>query len=82
MRRLAALAALCLRAARPTPTDVAVDRTSPADSLLAAYTTVPPRGRSTKLTDDERQMIPLLIDAADANDEIYWLEAIGSRVTA
>jgi hypothetical protein len=31
------------------------------------------------LTEQERQMIPLLLDAADAMNTIYWVEAYGKR---
>lgn len=32
-----------------------------------------------RLTDNERRMIPLLIEAADAMDEVFWIEAYGDR---
>ena len=32
-----------------------------------------------ELTENERRMIPLLIDAADAMDEVFWVEAYGDR---
>jgi hypothetical protein len=32
-----------------------------------------------ELTDNQRRMIPLLIEAADAMDEVFWMEAYGDR---
>ncbi len=46
---------------------------------LAKYTTVRLTIDSSALTPNERRMIPLLIDAADAMDEIYWHQAHGNR---
>jgi hypothetical protein len=46
---------------------------------LAKYTTVRLTVDSSTLTANERRMIPLLIDAADAMDEIYWHQAHGNR---
>ncbi len=52
---------------------------SRADSLLAQYTTVRLDADVSGLTEHERQMIPLLIDAAKEMDAIFWLEASGPR---
>jgi hypothetical protein len=46
---------------------------------LAKYTTVRLTIDSSTLTASERRMIPLLIAAADAMDEIYWHQAYGNR---
>ena len=46
---------------------------------LGQYTTVRLTSHLAKLTDNERRMIPLLIDAARWMDSIYWLEAYGNR---
>jgi hypothetical protein len=56
---------------QPTSADVAAG--------LAKYTTVRLTVDSSALTPNERRMIPLLIDAADAMDEIYWHQAHGNR---
>jgi hypothetical protein len=55
--------------------------TSPVDvhAGLAQYTTVRLTADSSVLTPNERRMIPLLIDAAEAMDEIYWQQAHGNR---
>ena len=46
---------------------------------LGQYTTVRLTSHLAKLTENERRMIPLLIDAARWMDSIYWLEAYGNR---
>ena len=46
---------------------------------LAQYTTVRLDPDLSSLTEAERRMLPLLIDAADAMNEIYWAEAYGDR---
>ncbi|MGH2608454.1 MAG: dipeptidyl-peptidase 3 family protein, partial [Tepidiformaceae bacterium] len=50
-----------------------------ADSLLAQYTTVRLTTDLAALTEHERRMIPLLIEAAQAMDEVFWLESSGPR---
>jgi peptidase M49-like protein len=46
---------------------------------LAKYTTVRLAVDSSALTPNERRMIPILIDAAEAMDEIFWQQAYGNR---
>ena len=46
---------------------------------MAAYTSVTIHADTTNLTPKERQMLPLLIEAARAMDPIYWQQAYGSR---
>ena len=46
---------------------------------MAKYTTVALVADTTSLTAKERQMIPLLIDAARLMDPIYWMETYGNR---
>jgi hypothetical protein len=50
-----------------------------SDSLLAQYDTVRLTTDLTQLSDSERQMIPLLIAAAQEMDSIFWLETAGPR---
>jgi len=52
---------------------------SPIERKLAQYTTVRLTADLDKLTEQERQMIPLLIDAARSMDAIYWRQAYGNR---
>jgi hypothetical protein len=50
-----------------------------AGPLLAKYTTVRLDADLSGLSDRERRMIPLLIEAARAMDEIFWIQAYGDR---
>jgi hypothetical protein len=52
---------------------------SPIEKKLAQYTTVRLTADLGKLTEDERRMIPLLIDAARFMDAIFWRQAYGNR---
>lgn len=80
MRRPAFLLALVVAAcgAPEASTDRAIADAA-ADSLLAMYTTVRLDADLSGLTEREKQMLPLLMDAARAMDEIFWLEAVGQR---
>jgi hypothetical protein len=46
---------------------------------LTEYAEVPLTANLSALTENERKMIPLLVDACQAMDEIFWLEAYGDR---
>src|SRR5919106_2146521 len=52
---------------------------SDAARRLAKYTTVKLEPNLTPLSANERRMIPLLIDAAKAMDEVFWVQAYGDR---
>ncbi|HEY0970978.1 MAG TPA: hypothetical protein VGE02_08410 [Gemmatimonadales bacterium] len=56
---------------------------TPVDSLveagLAKYTTVRLTADTSRLTERERAMIPILVEAARVMDEIFWVEAYGDR---
>lgn len=52
---------------------------SPIRSKLGQYTTVRLTSDLEKLTENERRMIPLLIDAARHMDEIFWRQAYGNK---
>jgi hypothetical protein len=47
--------------------------------LLDKYTPVRLTSDLSGLSANERQMIPLLIEAAEAMDEIFWMQAYGDR---
>ena len=69
-------------AAACSPADEEPDVTPPGPDLsakVAQYTSVRLDPDLSSLTDAERRMIPLLIDAADAMNEIFWAEAYGNR---
>jgi len=65
----------------PAAGDSAGSATSGSDMQrrISEYTTVRLAADTSRLTASERQMIPLLIDAAKAMDPIYWEQAWGSR---
>ncbi len=76
-----AVAALGLAACRPDPSKAGASSAVTSDSTerkLAQYTTVRLTADLEKLTERERRMIPLLIDAARHMDAIYWRQAYGN----
>ena len=80
-----ALLALLLLAAcetpdsmEPTPELSTVENTE-ASALLDKYTSFELTTDVGVLSENERQMIPLLIEAADAMDEIFWVQAYGDK---
>jgi hypothetical protein len=60
-------------ASPPKPGDAPIER------KLAQYTTVRLTSDLAKLSQNERKMIPLLIDAARSMDAIFWRQAYGNR---
>jgi hypothetical protein len=78
-----AASALGLAACQQQPPQAAAGTStemhSPIDKKLAQYTTVRLTTDLQKLTEKERQMIPLLIDAARSMDAIFWRQAYGNR---
>src|ERR1044071_5038273 len=61
-----------------TPAPVSTASPTPAERL-ARYTTVKLDPNESQLTAKERQMLPLLVDAARAMDPIFWIESYGDR---
>ncbi|MFZ2897321.1 MAG: hypothetical protein WA004_01790 [Saprospiraceae bacterium] len=53
--------------------------TSRIDSLLAKYVTVRLTSDLSQLSEQERQMLPLLIEAAQIMDQCFWYEAYGDK---
>jgi hypothetical protein len=82
-RRLAVLTAVLIVAGCNPGSDASTDSPAadPADveAGLAKYTTVRLDMDTSQLTVAERRMIPLLIDAAQAMDSVFWHQAYGSR---
>jgi hypothetical protein len=86
-RCLAALALLAAAGACSTPipsTSGSASPTLPASngssdvaSRLAKYSTVQLAPDLSALTESERKMIPLLVDAAKAIDDVFWVQAYG-----
>ena len=52
---------------------------SKIDSLLAKYVSVRLTSDMSVLSDNEKQMIPLLIEAADIMDRCFWYQAYGDK---
>ena len=46
---------------------------------VAAYASVRLTADLSRLPENDRKMLPLLIEAAQAMDEVYWLEAFGPK---
>ncbi|HUQ46893.1 MAG TPA: hypothetical protein VM053_01470 [Gemmatimonadaceae bacterium] len=89
-RMLAVFASLTLllqSACEKPASQSAVDTANPAASpdlqrRTSEYTSVALTADTTALTPKERQMIPLLIEAAKAMDPIFWKQTFGSRDSA
>ncbi|MEO5589421.1 MAG: Zn-dependent hydrolase [Gemmatimonadaceae bacterium] len=78
---LVALNAACDQPA-PAASDSASANAAPGSDMarrISEYTTVKLAVNTATLTTAERQMIPLLIDAAKAMDPIFWEQTWGSR---
>ena len=73
------LLAACKGAMPDDTSDTASAGTPTIEQRLAKYTTVELGADTSALTTKERQMLPLLIDAARAMNAIYWQEAYGKR---
>jgi hypothetical protein len=69
----------CAGESREAGASGAVTSHSDIQRKLNQYTTVRLTSDLARLTDNERRMIPLLIDAARWMDSIYWREAYGNR---
>ncbi len=50
-----------------------------ANTQLQKYTEVSLTTDVAKLSENDKKMIPLLIDAAKAMDEVFWKEAYGNK---
>ncbi len=86
VKHLSSLAfALCLLPACGGQGDVDPEKTmtsqDQASSLLSKYTTVKLTTDLSGLTDQQRSMIPILIEAAQEMDKVFWMQAYGDRDT-
>jgi len=78
MHRLAAVLLLAAGTAACSSSDKqAAAPMTTSDSLLAQYDTVKLTADLSQLSDSDRQMLPLLIQASAEMDSIYWLETAG-----
>src|SRR5690242_14264250 len=73
LRRLTLLAALAAAAFAAQPA------APPVKDRLADYTPVRLTTDLSQLTPAERRMLPLLIDAARAMDDGFWMQTYGNR---
>ena len=73
------------QSAQPTPT---APTAAPAPAVvtpldvparLASYKTIRLEPNLSALTANERRMIPILVDAARAMDEVYWIQTYGDK---
>lgn len=69
--------AACNKTAKPT--EETPTATNQVDSLLNTYTEFQLTTDVSKLTDKERQMLPILIQAAQIMDSLFWYEALGDK---
>ena len=78
---LVAVSIACEKPAADNADSTAASSTQGSDleRRLSTYTTVRLAADTTNLTEKERLMIPLLIDAARAMDPIFWDQTWGSR---
>jgi hypothetical protein len=52
---------------------------TPIEQKLDKYATVELKADISHLTDAEKQMLPLLFDAASIMEELYWMQTIGDK---
>jgi peptidase M49-like protein len=75
-----ATATACVTAPVATTPDVGSSgTTSPVSQRMAKYTPVRLAADTTGLSVSERRMLPLLIDAARAMHDVFWMQSYGNR---
>lgn len=62
-----------------TVTEVAEKETTEAEKLLQKYVPVKLTTDVSKLSENQKKMIPLLIEVAKIMDELFWLQAYGDK---
>ena len=70
---------LALGCAPPAPSESTTEQDPAMAERIARYTTFRLTTDLSSLTENERKMIPLLIDAVRAMDEAFWRQAYGDR---
>ena len=76
---LSASVCLFLTACQPGEPATEEPATTRIDSLLAKYVSVRLTTDVSRLSDPEKKMIPLLIEAAQLMDRCFWYEAYGDK---
>jgi hypothetical protein len=72
----------CVEGNKPAGDSTAADTSKATQSVadrMSKYTTVALVADTATLTPKERQMLPILMDAARLMDPIYWIESYGPR---
>lgn len=65
---------------QPENTDNATEKANAMQKNLGKYVTVKLTSNLNLLTDNERKMLPILIEAADMMNDLFWYESYGDRV--
>ncbi|MDZ7682206.1 MAG: hypothetical protein U5J63_10985 [Fodinibius sp.] len=73
------LAGLVLVACQNTENETSSDESLTIQDRLDQYTEFTLKADLSKLSENQKKMIPLLIDAAKAMDEVFWHEAYGNK---
>ncbi len=81
-RRLLLTAAAALVACGAPADDAPDDEAARMQSLIDQYATVRLEADLSHLSDADRQVVRLLIEAAQPMDEVFWMEAYGDRAEA
>lgn len=75
---LLALLVTACKTNEPMPTPI-TSRLPEAEALLGKYTPVRLSSDLSGLSENQRKMIPLLMEAAEEMDAIFWMQAYGKR---
>ncbi len=78
MLAIAGLSLACRSGGEPAETD-STDMKGAMASEVAKYAVLELTADLSGLTENQKKMIPLLIEASQAMDEIFWLESYGDR---
>ncbi len=71
--------AACTNPEAGSGNESAAPKSSAMDAKLAKYTPVELTTDLSRLSDKQKQIIPLLIEAADIMDELFWYQAYGKK---
>ena len=80
-RAAAALAAL-LAANGCAPAETPQPETSPLQALVDQYATVPLTADLSQLSENDKQVVRLLIEAVQSMDDAFWIQTYGDKAAA